>query len=796
MERFTILTAVSLIALATPALAQTTATGATTLADTGSEDTQPSNASSASQTAPGSTAAADSAAASGDIVVTAQRRSESLRDVPIAITVVNGDAIRQTGATQLSDITQRVPSLQFTPVPGTPTFSVRGIGTNSFDYGVESAVGLAIDDVNITLPRVSPINTLADVERVEVLRGPQGLLFGKNTTAGLISVTTRRPQLGVYSNEGRVQFGSRNQLQVYDIVNVPLGDDAALRIRGGYQYQEPVLRVRGPGSIEDTRNYNLNGKLLWNITDRLTAYAIVDYASTRGDPGVWTIRSFGAGTTAPAAGNAFVRTQLAALGIVPGPDNRDTGIGAYNANDLSSLGGQLSLEYDLGGATLTSVTAYRNAKQSFNNLEVDSTPLPVYDNNLGSLDAHQFSQELRVASSGAHQLDYVAGLYYFEQSTKATNAQYGTLGFLPSASPVLLSQVGGQVNFDIGTKSYAGFAQVTLHLGERLRLIAGGRYTHDDIRNTTSVSAIPGVCSLALLVTGGTVCQAVALPFSRAASRGANGFSGRAGIQFDVAARINLYATYSRGYKGPAISSINANLFAVDPETVDAYEGGLKTDLLDGRVSFNLALFLNSFHNFQAQVFDPSVPPQGVFRTGNAGGLRTKGVEAEVVVRPATGFSLSGGVTFLDAQYRDYFPPCYAGQTAAQGCTLSGPTFNATGQPLTAAPQWSTSLSGVYETNISSTAKLFFNADWSYRSRVFYGVGNPGTIQPGYSLVNGTLGVADINNKVRVSVFVRNVFDKRYAALIFPSYFDIGGYSQIIPDNAVRRIGGAVEWRF
>ena len=179
----------------------------------------------------------------GAIVVTAQRRTERLRDVPIAITVVGGETLRQTGATQLSDLQQFAPSLKFTPVPGTPTFAIRGIGTNSFDYGVESAVGLAVDDVNITLPRYVPISTLADIERVEVLRGPQGLLFGKNTTAGLISVTTRRPQLGERSNEARVQFGSRKQVQVYDIINLPLGDTAAVRLRAGV----PAPRPGQPG---------------------------------------------------------------------------------------------------------------------------------------------------------------------------------------------------------------------------------------------------------------------------------------------------------------------------------------------------------------------------------------------------------------------------------------------------------------------------------------------------------------------------------------------------------------------
>ena len=153
-------------------------------------------------------------------------------------------------------------------------------------------------------------------------------------------------------------------------------------------------------------------------------------------------------------------------------------------------------------------------------------------------------------------------------------------------------------------------------------------------------------------------------------------------------------------------------------------------------------------------------------------------------------------MTYLDAKYTNYFPACYAGQTAALGCTFPGPTFNAAGLPLIYAPKWATSLAAAYERPLSDRIKLFVNSDWAYKTSVYYGVGNPGTIQPGYSLVNATLGVATTDDKVRVSVFVRNAFNKRFASLIFPSYFDTGGFSQVLSDNAFRRVGGAIEWRF
>lgn len=740
----------------------------------------------------------------GDIIVTAQRRSENLRDVPIAITVVNGQSLRETGANQLSDITQRAPSLNFTASPGVPNFSIRGVGTNSFDYGIESAVGIAVDDVNITLPRYVPLNSLADVDRVEVLRGPQGLLFGKNTTAGLISIATTKPQLGQFSSNGRVQMGSRDQVQSQAVVNVPLGSNAALRVVGGYQYQKPVTDLVGPGRLDPVRRWFGTGKLLWEPTDRLSLYAIVDYQSNSGIEAYSTIRNFGGNdpTPIPAAFRPFapanfVQAQNTALGVVASPRNNKTAIGSNDVvRDERSFGAQISASYDAGPVTITSVTAYRNLHARANN-DVDQTPVAFFDTNIANSQSYQLSEELRLANTGHGFVDYTAGLYYFDQHIDAQILQAGTFGVFPPSTPVRLSPVTGQSNFDYRTKSYAGFAQLTFNLTPALRLIAGGRYTRDEIRSTTAVTAVPGVCNLVtFLLSGGRQCVgALAAPI--VAGRNADGFSAKGGLEYTVASTANLYATYTRGYKGPAVSSAAGVAFNVDPETVDAYEIGGKFTLLDRRLSLNLAGFINDFRNFQAQVFDPTLNGGlGSFRTGNASALKTRGVEAEAVVKVARGISLSGGVTYLDAKYGNYSVACYYAQTAAQGCTLAGPSFNAAGTPLVGASKWTTTLAASIDRPISGALKVFATADWRYRTRSYYAINDPNTIQPAYSLVNATIGIGDIGDHARISVFVRNLFDKRYAAVIYPGNFSVGQYVQTLPDNAFRRIGAAFEWRF
>ena len=769
----------------------------TAQAQTGTQATQ-SGGSEASQSSD------PTGTAEGDIVVTAQRRTENLRDVPIAITVVNGQSLRETGANQLADITQRAPSLNFTATPGVPNFAIRGVGTNSFDYGIESAVGIAVDDVNITLPRYVPLNSLADVERVEVLRGPQGLLFGKNTTAGLISISTTKPQLGEFSSSGRVQAGSRNQVQTQAVVNVPIGNTAALRVVGGYQYQKPLTQLVGPGRLDPVRRYFGTAKLLWEPTGRLSLYGIVDYQNNSGIEAYSTIRKFGGNdaTPIPAAFRPFapanfVFMQNSALGVVASPTNNKTAIGSTDVlRDEHSLGAQFSASYDAGPLTVTSVTAYRDLRARANN-DVDQTPVAFFDTNIANSQSHQFSEELRVANNGHSFVDYTAGLYFFKQHIDAQILQTGTFGVFPASTPVRLSPVNGQSNFDYGTKSYAGFAQLTFNVTPSLHLIAGGRYTRDEIDSTTTVTAVSGVCNLVtFLLSGGRGCVGtLAAPI--VANRNADGFSARGGIEYSIASTANVYATYTRGYKGPAVSSAAGVAFNVDPEKVDAYEIGAKFDLADRRVSLNLAGFINNFRDFQAQVFDPTLNGGlGTFRTGNASTLKTRGVEAEAVVRPLHGVSLSGGVTYLDTEYGNYNVACYFGQTAAQGCSLPGPSFNAAGSPLVGASKWTTSLAANVDQPIGNDLKVFLNADWRYRSCFYYAINDPSTIQEGYSLVNATIGIGDISNHARFSVFVRNLFDKRYAAAIFPGNFSVGQYVQTLPDNAFRRIGGAFEWRF
>ena len=778
----------SLLAIAGSAQAQSQpATGGTappSVENSQAQDTP----SAATQTAP---------AEAGDIIVTAQRRSENLQNVPIAITVVGGEALKANNFTSITDVQSLAPSLKFNPSPQQASFSVRGVGSTAFDYSIEQSVGVSLDDVIQTLPRALALNTLADVERVEILRGPQGTLFGKNTSAGLISIVTRRPISGQYSAESHLQYGSRNELQAYSIVNLPIGDTLAARIRASYQLRDPVVRNLGPARLIKQKDYQFNGKLLWEPSSSFSLYAIGDYQNSSGEPGYFTVRSFGPATNTFFPGSPLsLRGTTQPLGLTPGPRNRDVALGGSNFQNSETYSGTLIASLDIGTHTLTSVTGYKHLDYTAQ-FEPDSTPQNVLDTNLGTIKADQLTQELRLASPSGGVVEYVVGAFYYKQNLDSTQLQAGGLGFLPNGFPVSLSAFGGRQNIGQSIENYAAFGEATIRPTESLRLILGARYTHDDIRSDVFISPVPGVCGLAFLATGGAVCQAETLPSPVSGGRTKRGdYTARGGVEFDLAPRVMAYATLSRGYKGGGFAVVSSTPREVQPETVVSGEVGLKSQFFDRRLTLNLAAFHSKFSDFQTQVFDVSVPPAGAFLTGNAGGLRTQGVELEFAARPVTGLNLSGGVSYIDAKFTDYQPACYAGQTAAQGCNLPGPTFDASGTRLPNSPKWSYTLSASYETAVSADLKAFANTNYSYRSSVIYGVGDPNTFQRGYGLLNLSVGVSDPEDQVRFSVFARNLLDKRFAGTIFPTFFDLGGYSQVLPDAAFRRIGVALDFRF
>jgi iron complex outermembrane recepter protein len=728
-----------------------------------------------------------------EIVVTAQKREERLRDVPLAVSAVTGSALQAQQITTATDLRLVSPSLNFTPSANArgEGFAIRGVGTAIFSDTVEQSVGVVVDGV--VLGRSGQATgDLLDLERVEVLRGPQGMLFGKNASAGLISITTRRPQLGATTLDLNASYATLNEIKLSAIGNVPLGSIAALRLAvGGQTADGTIFNRRLNVDVNNRNEQNVRAKLLVEPSSDLSIVLSGDWQRRRSRCCSWTARSAPTGTT--------FATLNAAAGVVPSIGNREIAAGVPFFQNVDAWGVSGQADYDLGFATLTSITAFRRWKNTDNN-DPDLLPANILDVNTGTSRLRQFSQEVRLTSPSGP-VEWVAGLFYYNQTNVTESNQTGTLGAV--ALPSLL---GTTLFTDTTNISKAAFGQITVRPVSGLKLIAGARYTDEKIDLVLRQAQAPGTIATIPGRFSGTITG----------STGATNLSYRLTAQVDVTPTLMVYATHARGFKGPGINTLGVSTSVTEvvrPEIPTTYEVGARGAWLNNRVSFAIAAYRTDYTNFQAQVFDQGVTP-GRFRVTNAGKLKTQGIEAELSVRPVTGLTLSFNGNYLDATYADFQNiACYTGQpilpfgtvrtsdrqcirvSAAAGATA---VTNGTGNRLGNAPQLTFTLFGRYEVPIGNL-KGFIQGNYQFRDKVnFSAAGDPNLVQDSFGLVNGSLGLTSEDSRWTATVFVKNLFDKFYATNIIsqPVLNAPGVYSQFFTPDARRIVGVSLGLKF
>lgn len=736
---------------------------------------------------------AEGAFTNDEIIVTAQKREERLRDVPLAVSAVTGASLASQQITTATDLRQISPSLNFTPSANArgEGFAIRGVGTAIFSDTVEQSVGVVIDGVVVGRSGQAT-GDLLDIERVEVLRGPQGMLFGKNASAGLISITTRRPQLGATTIELKGSYATLNEIKLAAVANLPLGDTAALRLAVGSQTADGTIFNRRLGVDLNNRNeQNARAKLLFEPNSDLSVILSGDWQKRRSRCCAWTALSAPA-TTPFGALNA-------AEGIIPSIGNRQIAAGVPFFQNVDAWGTSGQIDYDFGFATLTAITAYRRWKNADNN-DPDLLPVNILDVNTGTSQLKQFSQEVRLTSP-AGPVEWVAGLFFYDQTNRTSSNQTGTLGAV--ALPSLLG-----TTLDTNTKnvSKAIFGQITVRPVARLKLIAGARYTDEDIDLLLTQARAPGTVATIPGRFSGTING----------STGATNWSYRLTAQVDVTDSFMVYATHARGFKGPGINTLGVSTSVTEvvrPEIPTTYEIGARGAWLNNRISFAIAAYQTDYENFQAQVFDQGVTP-GRFRVTNAGKLETKGIEVELGVRPTTGLSLTANAAYLDAKYADFQNiACYTGQpilpfgtvrtsdrqcirvSAATGATA---VTNGTGNQLANAPELTLSLGGRYDQPIGDM-NGFVQTNFQFRDKVnFSAAGDPNLRQNGFAIVNGSVGINGPDDRWSVAFFVKNLFDKFYATNIIsqPVLNAPGVYSQFFTPDSRRLIGVSLGLKF
>lgn len=746
-----------------------------------------------------------------EIVVTAQKRSERLQDVPVAVSVLSGQSLEQAARPSIESAAQQVPSLNFLKSGTTlnQTIFLRGVGTASFSIAGEPSVSTVVDGV-VYARSGEAFSDLVDIAQMEVLRGPQGTLFGKNASAGVINITTQMPTKE-FGGSLEASYFDRAEYRVKGVVNVPLGTDLSSRFTAFYgDYDGNIRNLATNEWVNGYRHYGGRAQFLYDPgTVRL--YLAADYHKNDDDCCADII------ATGPLTGAGAPTTSLA-FNVLPTPRGADTREVLQNlvtATEEEGWGLSLQGDIDIGTTTLTSITSYREwtnteirdgdwLDQAYTSTNGTATTNFVQLHDDGPQDTNTFTQEIRLASPTSQFVSWLVGGFYSHavsertftrnviQCTPATGAPLNVLIPCGSANANPSTFPSGSATFGSTFDNFALFGQTVFNFFDNYRMVIGLRYSHDNLsvfhsRNTTLAG--PGIQPSFPVTPTGTGQPATI--FTTETSN--DNLSGKAAFQYDFSPDVMGYLSYARGYKGPAYN-VFYNLTAtgtnvIEPETSNAYEAGVKTTLLDGTMTLNLAGFYAEYFNFQANNPD-LVAGVVVTRFTNAGSVSTRGAELDLNWVPAPDVRISGGVAYTDARVDQFKVAPGAAPTAVI----------APGTPLGFAPKWKGAIAADYRWRTGGRIDAFFGANMNFQSSQL-SLFAPNAVQrqlgtiDGYALVNLLAGIGGENDMWKLTLQVRNVFDKAYPAAIINGGPG-GSYRYQIPRDADRYWGVTAKISF
>lgn len=718
--------------------------------------------------------------AEDEIIVTAQKRAQRLQDVPLTISVLTGEQLDRQSITNIQDVQNTTPELNFVGQPSSG-YSIRGSGTQTFTRSAENNVLIVVDGV-VLGQLTPPTSSLFDLAQIEVLSGPQGMLFGKNASAGVVNITTQAPDPSDASAFVRLSAGEEGYGVFNMMANLPLSDTAALRLTASRDQRDGTTFNRfNSQTIDDFANDAFRARLLWEVTPNFSLNVIADAESQQGGNTVWTAR------IAPNIGPTSIGGRLAACGVTPGPENTEVCLDGPAFREVEGKGLSVQAGWDIGGVTLTSISAYRAYTREVDT-DSDTRPINALNRNLATDDISQWTQELRIANNGDGRFSYVAGAFWYDYNYDSYTEQAGTLGLLPF--------VAARSNTDnVLQQSVAVFGQAEFDLTDKITLIAGGRQTWEKVKLGAASFVRPG--------TGVRFAPAFSPSVDAQEIRAetTDNFSYRLGAQYMPGRDLTFFATYSKGYKGPAVNTTLGGAFApgiVRPEVPTNIEVGLKSVAFDGRVRTDLSFFDTTVEDFQAQT---AIVAGGLTRFvfSNASELNFHGAQLNLSAEPIDNLNLNFGALYNEATYGDFIVQCNAPFTA--GCTpAAGGSLvtNANGRQLAGAPEWKLTLGGSYEFPMGGNVLGFVDANGAYRSETTTSATpDPNLVIPSYTLVDARLGLRADNGAWRIALFGKNIFDERAAGFIFRDPLSpTGNYMQSFASNAFRTVGVTVELNF
>lgn len=711
-----------------------------------------------------------------EIIVTARRVDENLQRSPVAVTAFGKTAIRERAIDTVVDIGKFTPSMNFDPAAAASgssnsvTVFLRGIGQTDFNLTVDPGVGIYLDGVYISRSVGALLDT-RDVESIQVLRGPQGTLFGKNTIGGAVVITSRRPE-HEFGGAVDVTTGSADRLDVSARVNVPLSEAFRFYVSGLALTRDGYVTRLSDGQKKGNRN-SYSGRLVaeWDATPDLTFRLATDYNRTREQAVATTLRAVNENAVFPLFNNIFLNAPGC---LPPSPVGNKS---CYNAQWLTGnidttyesgpnrstsnvFGLSLTTDWDVGPLKIKSITAYRKLDSGFA-LDIDQSPLAIQRTE-NDYSQDQFSQEFQFQGNAfGDKLNYLFGVYYLhEQGTDINSLFTAPTDF----------RSGGSIKND----SYAAFTQLIYHVTDRLGVTLGGRFTHESKRFTpdqvvlrvspAAQALLPPGSPMPFFLTNPVTTIAAGIPQplrvgdailpSIQRTTTADQFTPSVTLDYKVTPDVLGYFTFSRGFKSGGFTQRvfppEAEAPAFNPEFARLFEIGLKTELFDKRLRLNTALFDTKYSALQVVVADGFAP-----KVRNAGRARIRGIETEAQIAVTSWLRVTGAASYLDAAYQEI-------DARALPVNLDSKLAN--------TPAWTANAGVTIEPYKGPLGRAVLQGDWSYRSATYKdAINTPSLRQPAYSVFNTSAHFYS-ENRWSATAGVTNLTDKRY---IVSGYADL-----------------------
>lgn len=668
-----------------------------------------------------------------EIVVTAQKRAESLQDVPVAVTTYSGDAMRELAIADIEGLAVQTPSFAFSKAGGEAQIYIRGVGTNIFGVGADPSIAVNLDGVYLGRTNMG-LTQFLDIDRVEILRGPQGTLYGRNATGGAINLVSRMPtpELEGYLSAG---YGEWERVELEGAVGGPLSDAWGFRLAARYMKDDGYtedLDPRGTNELDDNDIRAFRGILQYAPGEVFKATLIGEY----------TEFSNGNTSIVPRDDLGLAQTR----GAVPTGSIHKVRNDLPTFFDWDSSGATLTLEWQLaGGLTLTSISAWKDYQSDFL-FNTDGTEIDITRSNF-KYDTEQLSQELRLAADGGGRWNWLLGAFWFDESKE------GGLGLVRASLVPARSFIIPSEN---DTEAWALFGEVGFDVTDKLKLTAGLRYSDE---RKDDFSAFGLVFDVLGLESPGPVTP-VGAPRSESDSWDA--WTPKFGVDYRHTENLLYYVSATRGFKSGGYNSLQPSNPPYDPEFIWAYEAGVKSELADDRVRLNVAVFRYDYTDLQVSTFLNNL----TFIT-NAAEATVNGAELELTALPTPELQLGLALSYLDAKYDEFLTafgstPCTPVPPATT-CTRPPRPFDASGNRMVNAPEWKANATVQYTFTLGDRGSLVLAGQLSYQDEVFFTqINEPEVGQDAITLLDARASWFSPSGALELSAWGKNLSDEEY----------------------------------